>query len=149
MEIIRFKPSHLEGLNTRVPMPHGQGWPEMAVRGRFYADNGPGYTLLVRGRIIVCAGVVLFHARAGEAWVVSTPEVEKYPVLFHKSIKRGLGFIMEEFELNRVQALVSAQWPRAGAWIERLGFSREGIMAAFGPDGSDYIRYAKVIRRYE
>lgn len=149
MEILRFEPSHLEGIIPREPDFSGPDWPSVEIRGRFYSENGPAYTLMAKGRVIACGGVVLIHAKAGEAWVITTDEVEKYPLLFHKTIKRGLTVIMEEFKLRRVQALVSRDWPRAGRWIERLGFSNEGLMAAFGPDGTDYIRYAKVARRYE
>jgi len=151
MEILRFDPTHLRGITPREPDPPGLNLPCAAIRAGFFAQHGPAYTLTAHGRVIACGGVALLRDRVGEAWVITTAEVDRYPFLFHKTVKRGLAIIMEEFGLRRVQAHVNREWPEARQWIERLGFSEEGLMAAIGAVGEQiaYIRYGKVEKKYE
>ena len=41
---------------------------------------------------------------------------------------------------------VHRMWDGVGeAYAQWLGFEKEGIMRKYGPDGTDYIRYARVI----
>jgi len=53
--------------------------------------------------------------------------------------------IQETHELSRIQASVCASDVRANRYAQWLGFEKEGIMRKYGPDGTDYIRYARVI----
>ena len=52
--------------------------------------------------------------------------------------------IIKEQELVRIQAAVRADWPEAQRFAEFLGLENEGLMRKYGPDGSDYFRFAKV-----
>jgi len=149
MRILRFDPTHLHGITPREPGPPGLKLPCAAIRAGFFAQHGPAYSLVVHNRVIACGGVALTHSRTGEAWVITAPEVDQYPLLFHKTVKRALAIITEEFGLRCVQAHVNREWPEARQWIERLGFSEEGLMAAFGPGSADYIRYVKMENGYE
>ena len=45
----------------------------------------------------------------------------------------------------RIQAAVRADWPEAQRFAEFLGLENEGLMRKYGPDGSDYFRFAKVL----
>jgi RimJ/RimL family protein N-acetyltransferase len=52
--------------------------------------------------------------------------------------------VQEDNDLQRIQASVHANDKQAIRYVEWLGFENEGLMKKFGPDGSDYYRFARV-----
>lgn len=46
----------------------------------------------------------------------------------------------------RIEATALASAPRRVAFLERLGFEREGLLRGYGPDGADHQLYARVVR---
>jgi len=114
--------------------------PEQAGRNLL---KGPGFTGLMDGEIIASGGVVILWKGVGEAWVVSSPLVEKYPLIFAKTIARKLREIIRESGLVRVQTMVDAEHIVSQRWIERMGFVQEGLMRKY-LQGRDFWRYALV-----
>ena len=53
--------------------------------------------------------------------------------------------MQEEYKYQRIQASISVKDAKAKRFAEWLGFENEGIMKKYGPDGSDYYRYARVM----
>jgi RimJ/RimL family protein N-acetyltransferase len=53
--------------------------------------------------------------------------------------------IQEEHKLYRIQASVSVLDLTANRYAQWLGFQKEGIMKKYGPDGTDYVRYARLM----
>ena len=53
--------------------------------------------------------------------------------------------IQEEHKLFRIQASVSVLDLTANRYAQWLGFQKEGIMKKYGPDGTDYVRYARLM----
>lgn len=139
-EIIAFNADHLEGLEPRENI-------DMSLV-RHYATTveiaGPAFSAVRDGRILGCAGVAKLWHGVGEAWTVLGPEACTCGFWFHRTVRRMLGDIIDELGLIRLQAMVLADSERNNKWIKRLGFSFEGRMPKFGPDGKDYNRYAIV-----
>jgi RimJ/RimL family protein N-acetyltransferase len=52
---------------------------------------------------------------------------------------------MENNDLWRVQASVHANDEKAYRFADWCGFEEEGLMRMFGPDKSDYYRFARVV----
>jgi len=66
------------------------------------------------------------------------------PLLVARYSKRGLDAIIRDNKIRRVQASVSVVDDVAVRFAEWMGFDEEGVMRAYGLDGSDYYRYARV-----
>ena len=104
--------------------------------------RGPAYTL-TNGEIIGCGGILPLWKGVGEAWVISSPQVEKHPIAFARTIWRKLFELIDSMGLERVQSLVDAEHKVSMVWVERMGFKQEGLMRKY-MDGRDFIRYAWV-----
>lgn len=142
LRVIDFKPEHfgqfiLRGYD-RSPI---EVFPDLKIRAE-QLNGSPAYTGLVNGEIIGCAGVQIQWPGVGEAWMMVSTLIEKYPLFVHRSVKKALIEIQEQYQLQRIQTTVLADFETAHKWVERLGFQCEGIMRKFGPDGSDHYRYA-------
>jgi len=108
-------------------------------------DKQIAYTVRTEeGEILGIGGVHMFWPGVGEGWVILTKVVFRYPLTFHKTVLGLLGRIEAEYGFSRIQAACLCGWNRAEKWLQKLGFEYEGIMAKYGPDGSDYYRYARI-----
>ena len=52
--------------------------------------------------------------------------------------------MQDDASLKRIQASVHTNDQQAIRYVEWLGFENEGLMKKYGPDGSDYYRFARV-----
>lgn len=105
--------------------------------------HGPGSTLLVDGKPIACAGVVIQEWNKGEAWALMSNDFYQHKVKAYRAIKMNLEWIITHYDLVRVQALIEPAYQQAIDFIEALGFSREGLLRNYGPKG-DYLMYARI-----
>jgi len=96
------------------------------------------------GTIIACGGVVVLWRGVGEAWGLTTKLVESYRILYYKTTKTMIESVAQSFNLHRVQATIPVGHEHAARFIMRMGFTREGLMKKFGPDGHDFIMFGRV-----
>ena len=76
--------------------------------------------------------------------------VEKYPLVFHREIKRGLDKARAKYRLHRIQLTVRADLPdKYHRWVEMLGFRFEGPQRKSDPARNDHYRYALIAERIE
>jgi hypothetical protein len=145
LKIAPFEAWHLERLEARrFEAQELACLGDVKRRAVFYQQAGPAWTGLYDGEIMACCGVIILWAGVAEAWLVTTNLCEQHRLSFHRAIKQNLARLIADMGLQRLQAAVHAEHVVSQKWVERLGFSHEGLMAAYGPDGSDYVRYAKV-----
>lgn len=145
--VIKFEPDHLNGFilrgHTQSPLEALKGLKERL--GEFMRPNSHAYTLVVGFEIIGCAGVIESWPGGGEAWAMLSSSVEKYPLFFHRAIKRGLDRIRATYRLHRIQLTVRVDLPHNyHRWVEILGFRFEGLQKMSDPDRNDHYRYALV-----
>lgn len=137
IEIVPFRREHYEravGLTSLSGMTSARA-------GLLYERGGPAFTGLVDGEVGGCAGVVLFWPGVGEAWAVLTETGREHPVQATELVRTGLRTVIDGMRLRRVQADVSADFLPGHRWIRLLGFSYEGTMPRYGPNGEDFVRY--------
>jgi len=103
--------------------------------------NGPAFTGVSKDGIIACGGVLVLWKGVGEAWAITSPLVNLYPLTFAKIIKKKLKWIISEFSLCRVQTVVDKEHIISRKWVEWMGFKEEGLMRKY-LGGRDFIRYA-------
>jgi hypothetical protein len=104
--------------------------------------KGQAYTI-TNGVPIACGGILPLWAGVGEGWVVTSPLVEKYPVIFAKTVWRATVELIESMDLDRIQTVVDVEHTVSHKWVERMGFKNEGLMRKY-LGGRDFYRYALI-----
>jgi hypothetical protein len=104
--------------------------------------KGPAYTI-TNGVPVACGGILPLWTGVGEGWVVTSPLVEKYPVIFAKTVWRETVRLIESMDLDRIQTVVDAEHTVSHKWVERMGFKNEGLMRKY-LGGRDFYRYALI-----
>ena len=143
-EVVAFEPWHLAHIEARTPdrLELAQiGDP--VERGVAYAAAGPAFTGLREGRVAFCLGAVELWPGVGEAWSVTSALIETLPVSFHRLVLRMLDEQQAHHHCRRLQASVRQDHGVSVRWLHRLGFTYEGRMEAYGPDGSAHLRFAR------
>ena len=110
---------------------------------RTAAASGPAWTALHDGRVLGVAGLGVHWAGRAEAWCLLTRDVPArlWPAL-HRAALRGIA----EAGYRRIEASAKTGFEQGQRWLRMLGFVPEGLMPAYGPDGSDHMRWARVRR---
>ena len=81
----------------------------------------------------------------GEGWLVMSTKAYEMPITVARCTVKLFKTIMENNDLWRIQASVHSGDNQSLRYAEWMGFENEGIMKKFGPDGSDYYRFARVV----
>ena len=114
---------------------------------RAIGENGvlDGYSLIDEDDIVACAGVSAMWDGVAEGWIVLSAYAAKHRVSVARYTERLFDDIMKHNNLWRIQASIHTTDEKAIRFAQWLDFEYEGIMRKFGPDGSDYFRYARVV----
>ena len=137
--IVPFKKEHLYNINLAF---------EMTKAGKDLLGNYNdviGYTGLEGDTVLATGGVHRMWEGVGEAWLLVGKEGYEKPKTVARYTDYLFQHIQEEHGLFRIQASVSVIDEVANRYAQWLGFKKEGIMEKYGLDGSDYIRYARVM----
>jgi hypothetical protein len=105
--------------------------------------RGIAYTIEAPEGLVASGGVIPLWKGVGEAWVVTSDLVEKYPIFFAKTVWRKLHEILDVNGIERVQTTIHRDHMVSQRWAERMGFENEGLMRRF-LGGEDYYRYALI-----
>ncbi len=103
---------------------------------------GEAWTLTDRLEPIACGGLAPVWPGRFIAWTwIGTVRPRHWPVIT-RLCARGL---TDAFEAGarRIEATTPVRLAAGAAWLERLGFAREGLARAYGPAGDDYWLYAR------
>lgn len=103
-----------------------------------------GVALVAPEGVVACAGVSLFWEGVGQLWMRVSDLSEQYPHALAKRAKTFVGMAESSLNLRRLQAVVLAENEVARRFICWLGFQAEGLLRNYGPEGADYIMFAKV-----
>ncbi len=137
--IVPFKKEHLDKINLMF---------EMTKSGKESLgsyDGVIGYTGMEDDAVLATGGVHPMWEGVGEAWLLVGKEGYDKPKTVAKWTDYLFQILQEEHKLFRIQASVAALDLTANRYAQWLGFEKEGIMRKYGPDGTDYIRYARVM----
>lgn len=119
-------------------------FPDPSAVADLYAANGVARTLMSGDLPIAVYGVVRMWAGVGEWWSLTTNEVAAHSLGFHRTALAFLDEMHDAMGLRRVQAAIRLTHEVSINWHLRLGFEVEGTMRAYGPDGEDYVRMARL-----
>ena len=73
-----------------------------------------------------------------QAWGLVSLEALRTPIVLTRGVRRLLDDAVGKHGLWRIQASIHAGHDASLVWHERLGFVREGLMTAYGPDGESH-----------
>ena len=90
-----------------------------------YAENDLSCTAMVGGKIACCFGVMQYWPGMAEGWMLTTDKVATI------------------LQLKRLQLTVDCHNSFAINWANALKFTPEGVMRNYGPNGNDYVMYAR------
>jgi RimJ/RimL family protein N-acetyltransferase len=121
------------------------GDPVLEITG--IAELSSAVTLLEAdtGYVVAVGGVLPLWKGVGDVWMVGSDLVPKYPRAIYRLARAMLREASKGLTLRRLQCTVDPRYEEHVRFIERLGFTSEGLMRKFGPHGEDHVRYAKVI----
>ena len=110
------------------------------------ADKGNAYTLFVKDKPIVAGGIFILWKGVAEGWVLANRNIYDVKFLAAKEIKKRTDLLCKKNKINRLQTSVKADFKTGVRFANWLGLETEGLMKKYGPDGSDYLRMAKIYK---
>lgn len=150
IQSVRFEVRHLEEIEPRDydRMFLGE-FRDLEVLGHALADGGPAVSFLGDGGVLGAAGILRLQRGVGEAWLTLSAA---FPAARPNRRWAELTQLLNE-ELtrqmpdpfHRLQTAIPNGFAPGHRFAGRLGFEPEGIMRRYGPDGSDFQRFARTV----
>lgn len=141
-------PEHLALMTPREPdASQSSCLADYAAAAKLYSEHGPAFTGFVAEMPIAVAGIMIPWPGLGTAWSFTTAQVAQFPCAFHRGVKRKIEEIAEENKLRRIQMDVPQSHTVSRRWALHLGFTAEGAMPSYGPDGESWIRFRRLFER--
>ena len=140
MNILPFRPEHVRAIQlqptqaatiSHIAFEYLQG----------LATLGPSATAELDGRIIACAGIAQIGFGMGTLWAFLATDSGRHFVRLDRCVRR----MIDLPKLRRIEASADVTFAPACRWLEILGFSSEGLMRKYGPNGEDCMRYARTL----
>lgn len=103
-----------------------------------------GYSAIMdTGEVVACAGLAQWpdFPHVATAWAFVNRTISGAALL---AVTRAVQSMLEIRNEQRIEACCRADLEKARRWLEILGFQYEGPARKYGPDGSDFMRFARV-----
>jgi len=144
-KLVPFSPTHIQMMELG---PFEQGywnaiphWLEM-LEGM--AALGYAFTGTKAGRPYCSFGVMKMWPGVAEMWLIPDANLPQVAMSFHRAALRFADICMSDLHLVRLQVTVHTANVPADNWIQKMLFQEEGVLRAFGPDGSDHRMYSRL-----
>jgi hypothetical protein len=102
------------------------------------AKHGDAFTAILHSRPVACFGAVHIWNGVEEIWLYMEERGREYKKTLTRAAMNYIDFRVISQNLHRVQITVRCADMRAVRWGTVLGFTIDGMMKSYGPDGSDY-----------
>ncbi len=148
LEVVPFEPGHLLRLRPRAYERRFLGLiGDRDAYATALAVPGLSFTGLVDGAVLGCGGTYPLQRGVGEVWLALSEHFEigvpdRGWVWIDRAARALLAAALED-GFHRLQTAIEVDFRPGHNWVRRLGFSEEGIMRKYGPDGKDYMRFAR------
>lgn len=140
MKIVALTPDHIMAVQLQRAQAYAQPLVGAQHAQDLAAAKGVAWSALDGADVIACAGLIEMHAQRAVAWAMFSDAALRQ----FKTIHRVAAGVIMASPWRRIEMTVDAQHRAAITWAERLGFEREGLMAAYTPDGRDCFLYSRV-----
>lgn len=125
IEVVPLTTAHLDYL----PLPKGLD------RRAYFSPGSAAFCVLSDGEPKFAGGIVNLQWKRGEAWILPTPFMRSHLKTSVRLMKNYIPLLAEGYGFHRVQA--TCLKGISTSLFQCLGFSYEGLMKKFGPDGED------------
>ncbi len=147
MDIIPFETKHAEYILTQqLNAKELYLRPEHRQYALYLQQSGMSFTALINNKPIAAGGIYLLWDNVAEGWVMATNDVWQHSIIMARHFRKKTDVLIETSKIKRLQTTVKANFKLGQRFAEWLGFEKEGLMKYYGPDGSDYYRYARIIK---
>ena len=102
------------------------------------------YTGYKDGKVIGVGGLVEIYPHLAEAWLVLKTDRDKSLGTTRNILKIWNKILLDRRNYERIQATVHQDFTDGIRFLDYLGFINEGLMQKFGPDKSNFYRYAYI-----
>lgn len=142
MNITRFKAEHLASLELQDAQQYFGS--EISTPG--YAESleasGGGFTGMVDGRVVACAGCSEVWQGRAVAWALLSKDASKHMMVLHRAVH---GYL-KAAQFRRIEAWVDEGFKPGERWLQMMGFRLETPepMQGFRPDGGACFLYSRV-----
>jgi len=136
--IVPFIEEHLIRFVINQPDLNGHDRDELRHRILMQTKEGKAVSVIERGKTIGIFGSNSIWKGLDEGWFLVDEAVRRYGIAMTKVAKKWIELKFQKDSLNRLQITVRCDDVRAHKWAKCLGFSDDGVMRRFGPDGSDF-----------
>lgn len=146
LAFVPFRPEHLPMLRLQAAQSYLQ--PLMARSDYAAALAGPyAWSGLIGGKVIGCAGLLPQWPGRAIAWALLTRELSA--AHFLRAHHKVLAVLRSAHAsgVRRIETTVDAGFDAGHRWARALGFSPEGLMRAYSPDGRNHVLYAHVLEK--
>ena len=103
----------------------------------------PAFTVIYKGKPILCFGVTPIWPGVGEGWMIPTRQLQGNAVRLVRGARQLFEKIGPAMQLRRLQFMVRSSHLHAVKFAEALYFEQEATLRAYGPEGDDYFVYAR------
>ena len=104
------------------------------------------FTAIDNNKDIICSGgIIPLWEGVYEGWVMASQLSFKHPITSAKVIKQGLHFLVDKFDVVRLQTAVKKDFATGKKFAEWLGMTLEGEMPKYQNE-QDYLRYARIYK---
>lgn len=140
MIVAPFKREHLDILELQ----QAQAWIRPMFNTKEYRDaiegSGPCFTGFHDGEVLGCAGIVHVWEGRAYAWALMSAIAGRHFI----SVFRAISRFLELQSIKRIEAVVQSDFEQGHRMIKMLGFSFEGELKAYLPNGADCAIYGRV-----
>ena len=145
VNIVDFSVRHLSGMTlrpqSRISFDHIPNYPDKL---RAVEHTKWSHTAVVTGDIVCCFGVIELWPGLGEAWMLTSDKVKRYPISLTRGARRYFDAAARDLQLRRLQITTNVNDELAVRWANRLNFTQEGLLRRYGPDGSDHFMHSRM-----
>ena len=101
---------------------------------------GPAYALKVDGITMIMAGVSIYWKGRAYAWAIVSKLAGSHMKLITKEVRKFLA----QSDIKRIETAVDCRFDAGHRWAKLLGFTYEGTMRSWGPQGDDFDLYSRI-----
>ena len=135
-----YRPEHMSSLRIQPAQSLFVPYAEDNAYCRALAEAGPAFAAVRDGLTLAIGGCVEQSPGRAIAWALLSQTDGASFVRIHRAVARWL----EVAPWRRIEAVVDAGFPAGHRWMSMLGFSHEGRMRGYTPEGGDCDLYARV-----
>lgn len=107
-------------------------------------DSEFAWTVFYNLQPMVSFGFDIKWPGMAEAWMMTGTVAREHGIILSRGARRVFDNIGPALNLRRMQIVVSVDRDYAVNWARFLRFTEEGRLGSYGPEGADYLMFARI-----